>query len=153
MFWSNEHDVLLCREVVNLNPFTSKKESTQWSGMWEKIAEILNECTVLRFSVDKWSVRDHMGILVNNHKRKVRAEEKASGIAPDEPSEVENLLDTIIALEESSEAESQVLRAEENEKCENDRTKAEDARLMAMGKLSDTRKKISESEEEKPKRQ
>ena len=94
-----------------------------------------------------------MGILVNNHKRKVRAEEKASGIAPDEPSELENLLDTIIALEESSEAESQVLRAEKNEKCENDRTKAEDARLMAMGKLSDTRKKISESEEEKPKRQ
>ena len=70
-----------------------------------------NECTVLRFSVDKRSVRDHMGILVNKHKRKVRAEEKASGIAPDEPSEMENLLDTIIALEESSEAESQELRA------------------------------------------
>ena len=68
-----------------------------------------NECTVLRFSVDKRSVRDHMGILVNKHKRKVRAEEKASGIAPDEPSEMENLLDTIIALEESSEAESQEL--------------------------------------------
>ena len=52
-----------------------------------------------------------MGILVNKHKRKVRAEENASGIAPDQPSELENLLGTIIALEESSEAESQVLRA------------------------------------------
>ena len=72
--------------------------------MWEKIAQILNECTVLRLSVDKRPVRDHMGTLVNKHKRKVRAEEKASGIAPDEPSELENLLDTIIAaLEESSE--------------------------------------------------
>ena len=153
MFWSNEHDVFLCREVVNLNPFTFKKGSTQRSGMWEKIAQILNECTVLRFSVDKRSVRDHMGILVNKHKRKVRAEEKASGIAPDEPSEMENLLDTIIALEESSEAESQELRAERNEKCENDRAKAEDARLKAMEKLSETRKRSSESEEEKPKRQ
>ena len=94
-----------------------------------------------------------MGILVNKHKRKVRAEEKASGIAPDEPSEMENLLDTIIALEESSEAESQELRAERNEKCENDRAKAEDARLKAMEKLSETRKRSSESEEEKPKRQ
>ncbi|CAH3133179.1 unnamed protein product, partial [Porites lobata] len=75
MFWSNEHDVFLCREVVNLNPFTAE----------------------------------------------------ASGIAPDEPSELENLLDTIIALEERSEAESQELRAERNEKCENDRAKAEDA--------------------------
>lgn len=121
--------------------------------MWEKIAQILNECTVLRFSVDKRSVRDHMGILVNKHKRKVRTEEKASGIAPDEPSELENLLDTIIALEESSEAESQELRAEKNEKCENDRAKAEDARLKEMEKLSETRKRSSGSEEEKPKRQ
>ena len=104
MFWSNEHDVFLWREVVNLNPFTSKKGFTQRSGMWEKIAQSLNECTVLRLSVDKRSVRDHMGTLVNKRKRKVRAEEKASGIAPDEPSELENLLDTIIAaLEESSE--------------------------------------------------
>ena len=74
--------------------------------MWEKIAQIVNECTVLRFSVDKGSVRDHMGILVNKHKRKVRADDKASGIAPDEPSDLENILDTIIGFEESSEVES-----------------------------------------------
>ena len=94
-----------------------------------------------------------MGILVNKHKRKVRAEEKASGIAPSEPSELENLLDTIIALEESSEAESRKLIAEKNERCENDRAKAEYARLKTMEKLSATRKRLSESEEEKPKRQ
>ena len=43
----------------------------------------------------------------------------------------------------------------ENEKCENDRAKAEDARLKAMEKLSETRTRFSESEaeEEKPKRQ
>ena len=35
-----------------------------------------------------------------------------AGIAPDEPSELENLLDTIIALEESADAESQESRAE-----------------------------------------
>ena len=113
----------------------------------------LNECTVVRFSVDKRSVRDHMGILVNKHKRNVRAKEKASGIAPDGPSKLENLLGTIIALEESSEAESQELRVDKNEKCENDRAKAEVARLKAMEKLWETRKRSSESEEEKPKRQ
>ena len=129
MFWSNEHDVFLCREVVNLHPFTSKKGSTQRSGMWEKIAQTLNECTALRFSVDKRSVRDHIRILVKKDKRKVRAKEKTSGIAPGEPSELENRLDTIIALEESSEAESPELRVEKNEKCENDRAKAEVARL------------------------
>ena len=113
----------------------------------------MNDCTALSFSVDKRSVRDHMGILVNKHKRKVRAEEKASGIVPSEPSELENLLDTIIALEESSEAESRKLIAEKNERCENDRAKAEYARLKTMEKLSATRKRLSESEEEKPKRQ
>ncbi|CAH3045672.1 unnamed protein product, partial [Porites evermanni] len=95
------HDVFLCREVVNLDPFTSKKGSNQRSGKWEKIAQTFNEYTVLRFSVDKRSVRDHIGILVNKDKRKLRAKEKASGIAPGEPSELENLLDTIIALEKS----------------------------------------------------
>ena len=129
MFWSNEHDVFLCREVVNLHPFTSKTGSAQRSGMWEKIAQTLNECTALRFSVDKRSVRDHIRILVKKDKRKVRAKEKTSGIAPGEPSELENLLDTIIALEESSEAESPELRVEKNEKCENDRAKAGVARL------------------------
>ena len=113
----------------------------------------MNECTALSFSVDKRSVRDHMGILVRKHKRKVTAEEKASGIVPSEPSELENLLDTIIALEESSEAESRKLIAEKNERCENDRAKAEYARLKTMEKLSATRKRLSESEDEKPKRQ
>lgn len=92
-----------------------------------------------------------MGIPVNKHKGKVRAEEKASGIAPDKPSELENPLDTIIALEENADAESQELRTEKNEKCENDWAKAEDGRLKAMEKLSESRKRLSESGEEKSK--
>ena len=38
-----------------------------------------------------------MGILVYRHKKKLLAEEKATGITPDEPTELENLLDMIIA--------------------------------------------------------
>ena len=47
------------------------------------------------------------------------------------------------------------MSAEKSEKIENDRAKAEDARLKAMEKLSETRKRrsSSESEDEKPKRQ
>ena len=95
------------REVVNVNPYTTKKGSTQRSSMWEKIADTLNKCTVPKFRVDKRSVRDHVGILVHKHKKKLLAEEKATGITPDEPTELENLLDIIIALEESGEAELQ----------------------------------------------
>ena len=88
--------------------------------MWEKIAQTLNE-----YTVDKRSDRDHMGILVYKHKRKVRAKEKASGIAPDEPSELENLLDTIIGLEESSEAESQKDQVRTKRKNPNDSVEVE----------------------------
>ena len=146
MFWSNDHDVLLCREVLNLNPFTAKKGSTQRSGMWEKIADVLNECTVHKFRVDKRSVRDNVGILVNKHKRKVKAEEKLT--------ELDNLLVIIIiASEESAGAQSQEVSTEKSKKIESDRAKAEDVRLKAMEKLSETRKSgrsSSEGEYENP---
>ena len=104
MFWTHDHEAIQCREVVNVNPYTTKKGSTQRSNMWEKIADTLNKCTVPEFRVDKPSVRDHVGILVYKHKKKLLAEEKATRITPDEPTERENLLDMIIALEESGEA-------------------------------------------------
>ena len=49
-----------------------------------------------------------MGILVYKHKKKLLEQEKATGITPDEPTELENLLDVIIELEESGEAELQL---------------------------------------------
>ena len=85
----------------NVNPYTTKRGSTQRSSIWEKIADTLNTCTVPKVRVDKRSVRDHVGILVYEHKKKLQAEEKATGITPDEPTELENLLNTITALEES----------------------------------------------------
>ena len=152
MFWTYDHEAILCREVVNVNPYTTKKGSTQRSSMWEKIADTLNKCSVPKFRVDKRSVRDHVGILVYKHKKKLQAEEKATGITPDEPTELENLLDKIIALEESGEAE---LQETSSKKLQYDRAKAEDVRLKAMEKLSDTKKRDSSADEsdDKPKRQ
>ncbi|KAK2564015.1 hypothetical protein P5673_012224, partial [Acropora cervicornis] len=57
MFWTCDHRAILWREVVNVNPYTTKKGSTQRSTMWEKIADTLNKCTVPKFRVDKRSVR------------------------------------------------------------------------------------------------
>ena len=55
-----------------------------------KIADTLNKCSVPKFRVDKRSVRDHVGILVYKHKKKLQAEEKATGVTPNEPTELEN---------------------------------------------------------------
>ena len=78
----------------------------------------------------------------------MRAEEKATGIVPDEPTELENLLEQIIALEESAEAEQQETCQEKNRKIESDRAKAEDIRLKAMKKLKDTQKRQSDGMED-----
>ena len=51
--------------------------------MWEKIGDTLNKCTVPKFRVDKPSVREYVGILVYKHKKKLQAEEKATGITSD----------------------------------------------------------------------
>ncbi|CAH3118764.1 unnamed protein product, partial [Porites lobata] len=148
MFWTKDHDLILCREVLNLNPFTTKKGSTQRSTIWDKVATTLNNCSCLAFNVDKRSVRDHVGILQNRHKKKLRAEEKATGIVPDGPTELENLLEQIIALEESAETEQQETGREKNRKIESDRAKAEDIRLKAMEKLKDTQKRQSDGMED-----
>ncbi|CAH3016966.1 unnamed protein product [Porites evermanni] len=105
--------------------------------------------------VDKRSVRDHVRILVYKHKKKLLAEEKATGLTPDEPTELENLLDMIIVLEENGEAELQETQGTARKKLQYDRAKAEDVRLKAMEKLSETKKRGSPADEsdDKPKRQ
>ena len=96
-----------------------------------------------------------MGILVYKHKKKLLEQEKATGITPDEPTELENLLDMIIALEESGEAELQETQGTASKKRQYVRSKAEDVRLKAMEKLSETKKRGSSANEsnDKPKRQ
>lgn len=84
-------------------------------------------------SAEKWSTLIPM----------LRAEEKASGITPEEPTEWKNLLEQIIALEESAEAENQGIDREKSRKVEINRGKAEDVRLKAMEKLSHTQKRQS----------
>ena len=96
-----------------------------------------------------------MEILVYKHKKKLVAEEKATGITPNEPTEPENLLDMIIVLEESGEAELQETKGTASKKRQYDRAKAEDVRLNAMEKLSETKKRGSSADEsnDKPKHQ
>ena len=68
MYWTSEHDVVLCREVVSENPFKTRKGSSQRSEIWDRIANTLNICPKPVFAVDKRSVRDHVGILINQER-------------------------------------------------------------------------------------
>ena len=68
-------------------------------------------CTIPKFNVDKRLVREHVGNLITKHKRKLRAEDL------------------------------QEMNAEKKGKLERDRAKAEDVRMKAMEKLSETKKR------------
>ena len=78
MFWMKEHDVILLRELVNLNLHRKKK------GIYTKKYDVGKsgrgiKCTSPAFNVDKRWVHDHVGILVNWYKKNLRAEEKLLG--------------------------------------------------------------------------
>ena len=103
--------------------------------------------------MDERSVRDHVGILVNRIKKKARAEERSSGIAPPEPIELENLVEEIMALEETADAEMKEDDESVKGKAEKEKAKATDMRLKALEKVSETMKRHSgENDREKVKK-
>jgi len=122
MYWTSKHDVLLCREIVSENPYKTRKGSSQKSEMWDKIANSVNTCSKPVFAVDKRSVRDHVGILIDRIKKKLRAEERSPGIAPPEPTELEILVEEIVVLEETADAEMK--EDDESEKGKAEKEKA-----------------------------
>lgn len=63
------------------------------------------------------------------------AEEKATGIVPDELKELENLLGQVIALEESAKAGQQETGPENSRKIESHRANDGDIRLNAKEKI------------------
>lgn len=88
----------------------------------EKFLVFYTSMYAFGFSVD--SDRCTLGFsIVRKQKRKIRVKKKSSGITPDEPSELENLLKTIIALEEGADAELQKLKAENAKKLKRPRFK------------------------------
>ena len=148
MYWTEQQNIILCREVVFQNPYVYKKGTPQHSETWKKIVDVLNKCDSPQFNVDHRAIWDHINVLVNKYKKKIRAEERASGISPDEPSELDDLKQQIIALEESSPTDT-------CSKDKADKGKAEDARMKAMERLSQSKKRASEGAkegEDKPKR-
>ncbi len=148
MSWTPEKDLILCREIIFQNPYNEKKKSIQRSAIWDSIADKLNDIDTPRFNMDKRSVRDHIGILIKRQKRKLAAEEKASGINP-EPTELDDALEEIITLDEASEMELLELNYEKKEKVEQDKLKATDIRQKAMEKLRETQLRQRDGGEKK----
>ncbi|XP_068743655.1 caldesmon-like [Montipora capricornis] len=143
MSWTPLHDIVLCKEIIFVNPYSAKKKSVQRRALWQKIADNLNSVKDSHFIVDKRAVRDHIGILIQRFKRQEAQELKESGITS-ERTELDAAVEQIIAMEESADTEMQEAIDENKEKVEADRRKAEDMREKAMETMGKTQKRKSE---------
>lgn len=81
MFWTEEHNLMLCREILAVDPFTGTKKGTvQRGAKWKEIVDNLMKIEIPKFKVDTRAVRDRYTLLSQKLKRKLREEEQASGI-------------------------------------------------------------------------
>ena len=124
--WTKEHDILLCREVLSVNPFSAQKNSNERGKLWEEISTNLNSTSGVRFFF-----RDHLNILIKWYRKKMSAEDRSTGVSP-EPTELDQALADIIEMEEVTSTSQEIDEAVIKEKEDTDKQKAESMRKMAM---------------------
>ena len=144
MDWTNEHDILLCREVIVNDPYEFKTGSRERGQCLDKIADILNAIQNPWFKVDQRSIRDRLKKLLKAFITKKNAEERASGINP-EYSELDDLLNDINERKHEGEICENQNSEEKNKKVDKERAEAEQVRRMSMERLSETKKRLSTS--------
>lgn len=105
MKWSEEHDLMLCGEVLLLEPFKHPRQSKERGKIWGEIALSLNGISSPNFKVSKRSVRDRLTLLLAKYKEKMTKEEQGSGIACDDETEIEIALSEIIEKEQAADLE------------------------------------------------
>ena len=143
MYWTEEHDRLMCREILAVDPFTGTKKGTVQRGAeWKIIADHLLEILEPKFKVDSRAVRDRYQLLAHKLRKKLKSEEKASGIDT-EMSETETAIEELLIMEKEDAAESMdgddTQRQRERKK--QDKERAEDMRRQAMERMGQTQKR------------
>lgn len=142
MEWSDEHDVLLCREILTSEPFKAKRRTPQRGQLWQSVADHLNCVPEPKFKVSKRAVRERFTLLAEKFKKKMKAEEKASGIDT-EMNELDVLLEEIVEKEEEFDKDQSEHKAKEDQS----KAEANDMRLKAMKSLKESKKRRSEEHE------
>ena len=153
MVWTDSHDILLCREILVKNPFMYKKSSPQRGQVWQEIAKNLSLIRKPNFKIDldQRAVRERYKLLSNKLRRKLSDEMKASGIDTD-MSEVEDLVEELIQLEDASLEQQKLHQEEQKKRVEEDKENANDMRVKAMESLGETRKRKGDKETKDKKR-
>ena len=141
MFWTEEHDIMMCREILAVDPFSGTKKGTvQRGAKWNEIVNNLLRIENPKFKVDQRAVRDRYTLLSQKLRRKLRDEEQASGIDTD-MTEVEDALEDIIDIEDNSIKQVEYEAGVKMKEMDKEKQSAEDVRRRAMEKLGETQKR------------
>ena len=151
MIWTEQHNDMLIREMYLFEPWKYKKGSPQRGNVWEQISVSLNDLDDPKFDVTQKSIRDHYNLLEKQQKKRLRDEEKASGISPVH-SDFEDAMENIIQLFIGKDEEDQKNDAQKKEKYDADTAKILEMRQSAMESLAETKKRKGDSEAGKRKR-
>ena len=144
MEWSEEHDVLLLREMLGSNVFLVKKGSPARGLAWEAIVDRLNGMESPKFQLkDKRAVRERWVLLRKKFTKKMSEEEKESGISVDDLTEKEVLIEELVSREDTATADADHTAKRQDK----DKETAEDIRKKAMESLKETKKRKSGNDE------
>ena len=128
MEWTDDHDILLLREMIASELFQFKKGSPDRGKIWESIQERLNKLDNPKFVIkEKRGVRDRWNLLQAKFKRMQGEELQASGIDC-ELSEKDALIEELCEKEDSFSAK--------DKKKSDDKEAAEEIRKKAMKRMS-----------------
>ena len=132
MEWTDDHDILLLREMIT-ELFQFKKGSPDRGKIWESIQERLNKLDNPKFMIkEKRGVRrDRWNLLQAKFKRTQREELQASGIDC-ELCEKDTLIEELCEREDSFSAK--------DKKKSDDKEAAEEIRKKAMERMASKRK-------------
>ena len=136
----------MCREVVVHEPYKFKVRTPERGKCWEEITSILNALDQPVFRVTSRSVRDRFALLNNKMSQKLREEQRASGIDPDEPTELEILLEDILEREREAKERLDAEDADKKKSAGKDKAAAEQVRKQALERMSS--RKGSDSDED-----
>ena len=147
MTWTDEHNVMLLREILLFEPWIQKHGSTERGQVWKRIAESLNQLERPLFRVDDRACRDHYKLLEKKFVRRINEEEKASGIAPEEETELDNAIRN--AWEQFKEFDKK--HNDEKQKKESEASKeiavAQEFRNASLETFGQTRKRLNFEED------
>ena len=90
------HNVLLCWEILVIEPHSAKPRTGQWGKLWKYITDQLKHLSEHKFNVTQYAVRDRFKLLSEKFKKKMAAKAGASGINP-KVSELDVLVEEILA--------------------------------------------------------